>query len=87
MTAQEQIKRLFKLVELSHELGDLVDLKLIDQWNTIREEYGLAQTLTLIKQYVKDTPSTTNQKSELKDNTATKTLKTQHTNQNPSLVQ
>lgn len=72
---QQQIKRLFKLVELSHELGDLVNFKLIDQWNSIREEHGLAQTLTLIQQYVNENP------------TQTPVSEVANTNQNAPLVQ
>ncbi len=52
-TQQNQLKRLFKLIDLSDELGnDLINLKLIDHWNVIREEHGLVLTLQLIKNYV-----------------------------------
>jgi hypothetical protein len=76
---QLQIKRLFKLVELSNELGDLVNLKLVDQWNLIREENGLAQTLTLLQEYFND-----QNKSESPAQTTTP--ETQHSNQDPPLV-
>jgi hypothetical protein len=74
-STQQQIKRLFKLVEIAQELGDLVDLKLIDQWCAIREEHGLATTLNLIQEYVNENRS------------QTKIPQTPNQNQNPSMVQ
>jgi hypothetical protein len=74
-STQQQIKRLFRLVEISQELGDLVDLKLVDQWCLIREEHGLALTLQLIKEYATET-ATPSQPSQ-----------TTNPNQNQTLVQ
>jgi hypothetical protein len=54
-TNHDKIKRLFKLVDLHAEFDTLVDFKLVDQWCELREEHGLAKTLNLIREYVKQT--------------------------------
>jgi hypothetical protein len=77
MTAneQQQIKKLFNLANIALEFEDLVNMKLVDHWCTIREEHGLAKTLLLIQEYANQ--------NAIKVETPQTTV----TNQNPSLVQ
>lgn len=72
---QDQLKRLLKLAELSQEFEHL-DIKLVDQWCSLREELGLAKLLLLIETYVKS-----------KNQVVTSTSQTTNPNQDPALVQ
>jgi hypothetical protein len=72
---RQQIKKLFHLAHVADEFGDLVNMKLVDHWCTLREEHGLAKTLMLIQEYANENA------------TQTKTLKTTITNQDATVVQ
>jgi hypothetical protein len=49
-TESDQLKRLFKLANISQEL-EFVDFKTVDHFNTLREQYGLSKLLMLIQEY------------------------------------
>jgi len=52
MTTPERLQKLLNLAEVSQEL-DTVDLKLVDHWCELREEYGLAMLLLMLRDHVK----------------------------------
>jgi hypothetical protein len=54
---QEQIRRLLKLADISQEF-EHIELKLSDLWCEIREEHGLAKTILMIEEYVKNQTTT-----------------------------
>lgn len=71
----DRIKRLFKLADVAQEF-ESVDLKLVDHFSALREEYGLSTLLLLIYAYVKT-----------KTETQANTPETPNPNQNKDVVQ
>jgi len=59
MTTSERIHKLLKLAEDSQEF-EHINIKLVDHWCEMREEYGLAKLLLLIQDYVTTKTNKTN---------------------------
>lgn len=74
-TDTDRIQRLLKLADIAQEF-EFVDLKLVNHFSYLREEYGLAKLLLLIKEH-----ATT--KSEVRAQTS----ETQNSNQNLTPLQ